>query len=177
MSTIPRVSSAIDGQPANLGTALAHCPDLASGFRHLYGTMWNDGVVDMALKETVRMRNARVTDCGYCKKVRFDGARRAGLSEDQVGLIEDGFEASALSDRQKVALRFTDAYLLDPGNVDPTLVNDMRATFTDVEIVELGLALTMYMGMSKVLISLGTEPEQMDVTILPTPVPSSKPRP
>jgi hypothetical protein len=27
----------------------------------------------------------------------------------------------------------------------------------------------MFLGMAKVLISLGTEPEQMDVTIVPTP--------
>ena len=169
MSTVPRVPSAIPGQPATLGTALAHCPDLARAFRRLYGTLWSDGIVPQSIKETARMRNARVTDCGFCKNVRFDGATADGLDEAQVELIHDGYEDSALSDRQKVVLRWTDAYLTDPAHVDPALRADLAAHFDDAEIVELTLALAMFLGMAKVLISLGTEPEQMDVTVVPTP--------
>lgn len=169
MSTVPRVSSALADRPADLRSALAHVPELAAAFHHLYATMWSNGIVDQALKETVRMRNARVTDCGFCKNVRFDGARSAGLTEDQVSMIDDGFELSTLSERQKVALRFTDAFLHDPGRVDPVLRADLQRLFTDAEVVEIGLALTLFLGMAKVLISLGTEPEQMDVTVLPTP--------
>jgi AhpD family alkylhydroperoxidase len=171
MSTTPRVSSAIDGEAASLRSALAHQPRLAAAFSHMYGTMWNDGVLDQPLKETVRMRNARVTDCGYCKFVRFDGAQRAGLTEHEVEQIVDGHEHSTLSTRQKLALRFTDGYLRDPASVPGELMEEMRGEFTEAEIVEMGLALTMYMSMAKVLISLGTEPEQMDITVLPTPQP------
>jgi AhpD family alkylhydroperoxidase len=171
MSTTPRVSSAIDGEEASLRNALAHQPRLAAAFSHMYGTMWNDGVLGQALKETIRMRNARVTDCGFCKFVRFDGAQRAGLTEDQVEQIVDGHERSTLSTRQKLALRFTDGYLHDPARVPDELMDELRGEFSDAEIVEMGLALTMYMSMAKVLISLGTEPEQMDVTVLPTPQP------
>ena len=38
--------------------------DLALGFAKLYGTIWSHGVLDHQTKEVVRMRNARVTDCG-----------------------------------------------------------------------------------------------------------------
>lgn len=169
MSTTPRVPSAIDGAEPNFRTILAHSPDLAAAFHRLYGTMWTDGIVDQALKETVRMRNARVTDCAFCKQVRFDGARSAGLTEDQVEMIDDGFAASTLSPRQKVALRFTDAFLNDPGSIGPDLRADLAAEFSEPEMVEIALALSLFRAMAKVLISLGTEPEQMDVTVLPTP--------
>lgn len=65
MSTIPRLPSAIEGRPANMGTLLAHQPDLAQGFSELYAQFWSRGEVDHPTKETVRIRNARVTDCGY----------------------------------------------------------------------------------------------------------------
>ena len=65
MSTVPRVSSGIAGQPAHLGSALAHQPELASNFYNLYGTFWSHGQVDHVVKETVRLRNARTTDCGF----------------------------------------------------------------------------------------------------------------
>ncbi len=40
-------------------------PDLAIDFANLYGTMWSHGIVDHATKEVARLRNARITDCGY----------------------------------------------------------------------------------------------------------------
>jgi AhpD family alkylhydroperoxidase len=169
MSTTPRVPSAVAGEPATLGTVLAHRPDLAAAFGRLYGTLWTEGVLPQALKETARMRNARVTDCGYCKNVRFDGARAEGLTEDDIGQIVDGYLGSDLSDEQKLVLRFTDAFLDHPHRVDPALAGELRSAFRADELVELGLALAMFLGMAKVLISLGTEPEQMDVTIVPTP--------
>jgi alkylhydroperoxidase family enzyme len=169
MSTVPRVPSAIPGEPATLRSALAHCPDLAAAFHRLYGTMWSDGIVAQSIKETARMRNARVTDCGFCKNVRFDGALADGLDEAQVDLIHDGYESSALSDDQKLVLRYTDAFLIDPGRVDDALRDDMAARFSDAEIVELTLALALFLGMAKVLISLGTEPEEMERTVVPTP--------
>jgi AhpD family alkylhydroperoxidase len=169
MSTTPRVPSAVPGEPADFRTALAHVPEVAGAFHRLYGTMWSEGIVSQALKETARMRNARVTDCGFCKNVRFDGAREAGLTEDQVDLIRDGFEQTSLSDDQKLVLRYTDAFLHDPAHLSPELTAAMAARFTPAEIVELTLAVAMFLGMAKVLISLGTEPEQMTTTVLPTP--------
>lgn len=169
MSTTPRVESAVAGEPPTLRSALAHRPELAAAFHRLYGTLWSGGIVSQALKETARMRNARVTDCAFCKNVRFDGARQAGLTEDQVELIHDGYEQSVLSDEQKLVLRYTDAYLVDAAHLDPALAAAMAQHFTPPEIVELTLALAMFLGMAKVLISLGTEPEQMDTMVLPTP--------
>ena len=169
MSTTPRVASAVDGRPADFRSALAHTPAVAAAFHRLYGTMWSEGIVSQALKETARMRNARVTDCGFCKNVRFDGARAAGLTEDQVAQIDDGFETSTLSADQKLVLRWTDAMLHDPAHVDPALRTAMAARFEPAEIVELSLAVALFLGMSKVLISLGMEPEAMSTTVLPTP--------
>jgi hypothetical protein len=65
VSTVPRVPSAISGQPAHLRSVLAHRPELGEAFGRLYGTMWSKGVLAPDLKETARMRNARITDCGF----------------------------------------------------------------------------------------------------------------
>jgi alkylhydroperoxidase family enzyme len=169
MSTIPRVPSAVPGEPATFGNVFAHRPDLAAAFFRLYGTLWSEGIVPQPIKETARMRNARVTDCGYCKRVRFAGAREAGLDEAAVEQIVDGYESSDLSDDQKLVLRFTDAFLDPPHTVDAELAAAMSARFSAAEITELGLALAMFLGMAKVLISLGTEPEEMEITVVPTP--------
>ena len=39
--------------------------EIGGQFRDLYGTFWSGGVLSQQLKEAVRVRNARITDCGY----------------------------------------------------------------------------------------------------------------
>ena len=45
----------------------------------------------------------------------------------------------------------------------------LAEAFTPGEIVELALGVGLFLGMSKVLINLGLEPEEMPVTVIPTP--------
>jgi len=148
---------------------LGHQPQLWQAFQRLYGTLWSRGVLDHATKEVARLRNARVTGCGYCRNVRFDGARREGLTEALVEQIDDGFAESALSARHKLVIRYTDAFLTDPANVGRELQDAMRRELTPAEIVELTAGLALFMGFSKIAVVLGTVPDSMPVTILPTP--------
>jgi len=63
MSTVPRVPSAVPGQPAELLTVLAHQPGLLQAFFRLYGRAWNGGRVATAQKELARLRCVRTIDC------------------------------------------------------------------------------------------------------------------
>ena len=65
MSTTPRLPSAIPDQPPHLGAVLAHSPEVMGAFGALYATFWQQGLVGAVLKEMTRIRNARITDCGY----------------------------------------------------------------------------------------------------------------
>jgi hypothetical protein len=46
-------------------SALGHQPELLDAFGKLYGVLWQRGVLDDPAKEMARLRNARITDCGY----------------------------------------------------------------------------------------------------------------
>lgn len=74
-----------------------------------------------------------------------------------------------MSGREAAALRLTDALIGVPGALDAATKAALKAHFSDAEIVELALGVGLFMGMSKVLINLGLEPEDMPVTVLPTP--------
>ena len=63
----------------------------------------------------------------------------------------------------------TDALIGLPRPLPAALQAQLHKHFTDAELVELSLGVGLFLGMSKVLISLGLEPEEMPVTILPTP--------
>ena len=64
MSTTPRLPSAVEGKHASIRTVMAHSPVVRAAFDRMYATLWSAGAVEMDVKELVRLRNARVTDCG-----------------------------------------------------------------------------------------------------------------
>ena len=65
MSTTPRIPSAVPGAEENFGTVTAHAGELMGRFFELYAEFWQHGLVAPELKEMTRLRNARITDCGY----------------------------------------------------------------------------------------------------------------
>ena len=64
MSTTPRLASAVEDKGANIRTVMAHSPVVRAAFDRMYATLWSDGVAPVDVKELIRLRNAKVTDCG-----------------------------------------------------------------------------------------------------------------
>lgn len=62
-----------------------------------------------------------------------------------------------------------DAYLNETGAPSAAQQAQLRSEFSEPEIVEIGVGLALVHGLAKVLIVLGLEPEQMDVTVIPSP--------
>ena len=60
-------------------------------------------------------------------------------------------------------------FVKTPGDADPALREAMLAHFSSEEIVELTAAIALFMGFSKIAVSLGQVPESMPVTVMPTP--------
>ncbi|MEW6267742.1 MAG: carboxymuconolactone decarboxylase family protein [Thermodesulfobacteriota bacterium] len=157
--------------PPGKRTFLEHRPHLFAAFNRFYGTLWSHGVLDQPTKEVARLRNARVTGCGICRNLRFAGAREAGLTEELVDEIRDGFEDGALPERLKVVLRFVDVLLGPaPGEVDAALAARLRAELSPAEIVELALTTTIAQGFSKAAVAWGPAPD-IPLTVVPTPRP------
>ena len=168
---MPRVRPPADA-PADdpiRGSALGHQPELTDAFLRTYGILWSRGELDHPTKEMARLRNARVTDCGFCRNVRFDVARREGLTEDVVDEIRDGYEDGALDPRQKAVLRWTDAFLQHPDDVPEPLRRELLTHLTPEQVVELTAGLALFMGFSKIAVSLGQAPAEMPTTVIPTP--------
>jgi alkylhydroperoxidase family enzyme len=170
MSSIPRVSSAIPGEPAHFASVLAHQPILSARFAALYGSFWDSDVLPARIKEIVRMRNARVTQCGFCRNVRFDKALNAGLCEATIDDITDEYaDSGRLDTAEKAALKFADALVHKPEALDDEARSAICDHFSPAQIAEMALGATLFLALAKVLITLGLEPEDMTRTVLPTP--------
>jgi len=67
------------------------------------------------------------------------------------------------------ALELTDVLIGMPRPLSPELQAKLRRHYTDAQVVEMALGVGLFLGMSKLLITLGLEPEEMDTTLAPTP--------
>ncbi len=67
------------------------------------------------------------------------------------------------------ALGLTDAIIGYPQSLSEAARRTLKTHFSDAEIVELALGVGLFLGMSKVLINLGLEPDDMPVTVVSTP--------
>jgi len=154
--------------PRGGSTPFDHHPEAWAAFQRYYATLWSQGVVDQPTKEVGRLRNARVTGCGICKNLRFQGARDAGLTEDHVARIEGDAETQDLPARWKLAVRYADALIHDPRSVEGGLSDALLAEFSPAEIVELTATITTAIAFSKAAVAFGAPPE-MPVLEVPTP--------
>ena len=76
---------------------------------------------------------------------------------------------SELSETEQYSLLLTDKLIGLPAALSAEELAALEVHFSQEEIAELFLSVGLFHGMSKVLIALGLEPEDMPVTVVPTP--------
>ena len=110
----------------------------------------NGGVVPVAIKEMCRVLLSTRHFCGYCSTVRSRAAKAEGLSEEKLMATMD-FENSTLhTAREKAALRFAMLFLGADDALDSDRVfDDIKAHFSDEEVIELALLCGETAGIGK----------------------------
>jgi alkylhydroperoxidase family enzyme len=87
---------------------------------------------------------------------RYALGRREGITEELVAAIRD-YERGPFSDREKAALRYADRLYADHHAVDGALWDELRARFTDDELLELTWVLAEFIALGKVIYVLGIQ--------------------
>jgi alkylhydroperoxidase family enzyme len=85
---------------------------------------------------------------------RYALGRRQGIGEDLVAALPD-YERGPFSEREKVALRYADRMYSDHHEVDDALWTELRAQFSDDEILELSWAIAEFIALGKIIYVLG----------------------
>lgn len=164
MSNQPRARApaSATGDPVR-DSALALVPTTLDHYIPLSRRVWLEGPLGPELLEMARLRNARKVNCVFCRNARYDIAREAGLTEDKVEQIADGYQESDLTTREKLVLAFADQYLEDPSGMTASLQEALAAEFTPKELVHLSLALLLFNTFSRCAVALGGMPDELPV--------------
>ena len=85
---------------------------------------------------------------------RYALGRREGITEELVAALRD-YDRGPFSDREKAALRYADRLFRDHHAVDDALWAELRARFTEDELLELTWVLVEFIALGKLIYVLG----------------------
>jgi AhpD family alkylhydroperoxidase len=114
-------------------------PGVFNAMRDLSNRATNCGL-EHSLQELVKTRASQINGCAFCLHMHTRDARAAGETEERLHLLSAWRESPLYTERERAALAWTEALTLiaDRGAPDD-VYNDLKACFTEEEIVELTL--------------------------------------
>ena len=89
--------------------------------------------------------------------MRYAGARHAGATEEKIAAINDE-TSPLLTPRERAAVRFAEKLAVDHQKVDDALWAEVRAQFSEAEVIELAAHTTLYIGFGRLNEIIGIEP-------------------
>jgi AhpD family alkylhydroperoxidase len=127
----------------------AHCPEQALGLMGFGGALKRNRTLPDRLVELVRLRVAFFNQCRSCMAIRYSDAVADGVTEGLVCSLERPQEAENLSAAEKVAIRYGELMATDHLAIDDAMYADLRAHFSEAQIVELGMTVAFFVGFGR----------------------------
>lgn len=126
--------SKMKGKPGNIQKALAHRPAMLSNFLGFYASVGRS--LDRKLYEAVYLRVSLMNGCYYCTQHHIQGAKRAGLTAEEMKALKGG-NYSGFSASEQVALRYAEKLTRTPEGATDADFAELKKQFSDEQIVDL----------------------------------------
>ena len=124
----------LKGKPINLQKALAHRPAILSNFPAFYASVGRS--LDRKLYEAIYLRTSLINGCHYCTQHHIQGAKRAGLTVDDMKALKDG-NYSGFGAAEQEALRYAEKLTRKPDSATDADFSSLKRHFSDEQIVDL----------------------------------------
>lgn len=145
------------GKALNTWQVIMNKPDLFTAYLPFLRQVAGPGVLDGELKDLSALYVGYLNNCQYTASHRSTSARAKGVSDDLMRAVvhEDW---SGLSDKYQVALEYTKAITLlptvlpyseAPQIADEKLLGELKAHFSDQEILELTMSISVWNALAR----------------------------
>lgn len=129
-----RALAASGRMPAQMIQAFTLRPEILRGFAGFGSCVYPGGLLERRVKELVILESSRRNACQFCTQSHLALVKMIGVSIDP---IRDLDESANLPPRERLAIEYTRAAMADSNRVSDALFDQLRAHFSDAEIVEL----------------------------------------
>ncbi len=113
-------------------------PKLVQAFAQLNAAVMDPaGEVDLGFRRLIGHVASQVAGCVYCQAHTLLGARNFGVTDEKLAQVWNFASSPLFSDRERVALEFALAAAAQPNAVTDDLFAQLRAHWSEGEIVEI----------------------------------------
>ena len=110
--------------------------------------------LEPALIHLVKMRASQINGCAYCIDMHSKDARAEGETEQRIYALSAWEETPFFTDRERAALALTEAVtLVSEGHVPDAVYERARKSFSEVELVNLTMAIITINGWNRLSIT------------------------
>jgi AhpD family alkylhydroperoxidase len=124
----------LKGKPGSIQKALAHRPAMLGSFLGFYATVGRS--LDRKLYEAVYLRISLINGCHYCTQHHIQGAKRAGLTLEQMKALKEG-NYSGFGVAEPAALRYAEKLTRTPDRASDADFAELKKHLSDEQIVDL----------------------------------------
>ena len=156
------------GRSSNLLKILTNTsPQIARWFLGFLTSTRQEGLgasSDVGLRGLACVKTSMTNECNYCTSHTSIYAQGLGYSESQIALMTDDSykESNQFNDKEKIAIEWAEAVTLNKALNDGLLWDKVRSNFSDVEIVEITLASSMFNMINRLNDTFRSELETTD---------------
>jgi AhpD family alkylhydroperoxidase len=112
--------------------------------------------LDLDLMQLVRLRVSLMNGCEYCIRLHAAELRRSGDTAERIEGVAGWRGSAAYTERERAALGWAEALTnIQDGHAPDVIYNTVRASFSDVETVNLTLVITTINAWNRLAIGLG----------------------
>ena len=150
---MPRISVP-DGADPLIHVWTGAAPDLSVPAAQFSAAVYEHSTLPLREFEAARIRIAQINDCELC--LGWRSARDVASRADEADSIDEEFYAhigdanwSGFSERESLAAEFAERFALDHLSMDDPFWARLRGSFSDAEIVDLGLCVGMWVSQGR----------------------------
>lgn len=131
------IKAGILGFVPNSARTMARWPELARAYGELSAVVANTRYLAGPLRTLVFLMASTAAGCRYCQAHSAATSERAGIPAEKMREVWNFEESSHFDDGERAAMRFAMAAAHSPSLVDESHYDDLRAHFSEDEIVEM----------------------------------------
>ena len=122
---------------------MARVPDALTHFTALYSSVIDKGSVEAKYKELAYLKTAQINGCEYCFRAHSASGKKNGVSDEQIKGLTFFRRSSAFDEKEKAVLLYAERVTRGASAIRPAALDELKRYFTDDQIVELTLTVSI----------------------------------
>lgn len=119
----------------------------------------HDGLIEPSVLELVKFRASQINGCAFCIDMHTKDARASGETEQRLYALTAWRETPFFTQRERAALAWTEAVTqIADGHVPDDVYDFARASFNELELIDLTMAIVAINGWNRLAISFRKVP-------------------